>query len=330
MTLPLVLLGAYPPQVSRMGLGLAALGRPEYINLGHAADLQAKDMVFMQAHAFKVLDAAWAAGVRYFDAARSYGQSEAFLSAWLLSRGHHALVEVDNAVVGSKWGYTYVANWQMGAVAHEIKDHSASNLEKQWPETLATLGRQPDVYFIHSATLETGVLADQRVLAKLVSLSQEGVRVGLSTSGPQQAEVLQQALAAQLDGINPFSVVQATWNLLEPSAGAALAQAYAAGWGVVVKEGVANGLLTSRAKLPDALVQAAQQLNTTPDAVALAAALAQPWVSVVLSGATTTQQLHSNLSALNLKLSADLLSQLNALAQPATQYWAQRSALNWN
>jgi aryl-alcohol dehydrogenase-like predicted oxidoreductase len=38
-----------------------------------------------------------------------------------------------------------------------------------------------------------------------------------------------------------FQTVQATWNLLERSAGAALAEAHAAGCGVIVKEAVPTG-----------------------------------------------------------------------------------------
>ena len=46
--------------VSPIGLGLAALGRPGYINLGHAADLPgAYELSRMEAHAHAVLDAAW-------------------------------------------------------------------------------------------------------------------------------------------------------------------------------------------------------------------------------------------------------------------------------
>ena len=73
--------------VTRLGLGLAALGRPGYINLGHADDLQRDyDVDAMRARAEAVLDAAWAAGVRYFDAARSYGRAEEFLAGWLARR----------------------------------------------------------------------------------------------------------------------------------------------------------------------------------------------------------------------------------------------------
>lgn len=326
MTSPLPLSTTTKTGHADLGLGLAALGRPGYINLGHAADLgEHKDVQSMQDHAFAVLDSAWQAGVRYFDAARSYGRAEEFLGNWLRARGYQA-------TVGSKWGYTYVANWRTDAPTHEVKSHDLATLERQWPETLTALGRAPDIYLIHSATLESGVLDNKSVLEKLAELAASGVRVGLSTSGPQQASTLRKALAVQVDGINPLSAVQATWNLLEPSAGAALAEAKAAGWTVVVKEGVANGRLTSRGlsghgDVPAALQDAAQTLGVTPDAVALAAALQQPWVDIVLSGATTVAQLHSNLAARSLSVD---LPDLRGLAQSPETYWQTRSGLSWN
>ena len=96
--------------VSRLGLGLAALGRPGYINLGHAADLAHDyDVASMRERAHAVLDAAWRGGVRYFDAARSYGRAEEFLATWL----HGAAIAPADVTVGSKWGYTYTAAWQV-------------------------------------------------------------------------------------------------------------------------------------------------------------------------------------------------------------------------
>jgi aryl-alcohol dehydrogenase-like predicted oxidoreductase len=72
-------LGSTPHRVSLIGLGLAALGRPGYINLGHAEDLERSyDVGVMQRRAHDLLSAAYAQGVRYFDAARSYGEAEAF------------------------------------------------------------------------------------------------------------------------------------------------------------------------------------------------------------------------------------------------------------
>lgn len=318
-----------PPNTPRLGLGLAALGRPGYINLGHHGDIgRAKDVQSMREHAWEMLDAAWDAGLRYFDAARSYGKAEEFLGGWLRAREH-------TAVVGSKWGYTYVAEWRTDAATHEVKSHDLATLQRQWPETLSALGCQPNAYLIHSATLETGVLDNAGVLEQLAELAAQGVRVGLSTSGPGQAATLQKALAVQVSGINPFSVVQATWNVLEPSAGVALAEAHAAGWAVVVKEGVANGKLTSRGlsgtgDVPRVLAELAAQLGVTPDAVALAAVLQQPWASVVLSGAATGEQLQDNLRAQRLIDGPVVdLDALSTLQQQPEAYWQARSALAW-
>jgi aryl-alcohol dehydrogenase-like predicted oxidoreductase len=320
MTSPLL-----PPQSPRLGLGLAALGRPGYINLGHADDLTDKTPQAMRDHAWHVLDTAWSAGIRYFDAARSYGRAEAFLGGWLRERGHDGSSE--GVTVGSKWGYTYVADWRTDADTHEVKSHDLATLERQWPETLSSLGRAPDVYLIHSATLDTGVLENRQVLARLAELAASGVRVGLSTSGPGQADTLRRAQAVTVEGINPFSAVQATWNVLESSAGAALAEAHAAGWAVVIKEGVANGRLTGRGDIPPALAQVCHEWDAIPDAVALAAALAQPWADVVLSGAATPEQLKSNLRALT--LTGDF-SGLSGLAESPQQYWGTRAGLAWN
>src|SRR5262245_29982211 len=108
-------------QYTRMGLGLAALGRPGYITLGHAQELPGeRTQEAMLHHAIGVLDAAWAAGIRYFDVARSYGAGELFLQTWLRIRG----ISPEQVTVGSKWGYTYTANWQVQAAVHEVKDHS--------------------------------------------------------------------------------------------------------------------------------------------------------------------------------------------------------------
>src|SRR5690349_16041380 len=61
----------------RLGVGLAALGRPAYITAGRGADLGGhRDVAELRDRTFAVLDAAYAAGLRYVDAARSYGRAE--------------------------------------------------------------------------------------------------------------------------------------------------------------------------------------------------------------------------------------------------------------
>ncbi len=321
------------PGVGRLGLGLAAIGRPGYINVGHDADLpRDHDVAAMEAQAHRVLDAAWAGGVRYFDVARSYGRAEDFLGAWLRLRE----LPLTAVTVGSKWGYTYTAGWRADAEVHEVKDHSLATLRRQVGESRERLGEHLDLYQIHSATLESGVLDDDDVLDELARLRQSGVRIGLTVSGPRQADTIRRALEVERDGQRLFSAVQATWNLLERSAERALADAHEAGVWVIVKEALANGTLTERGGDPalvrqmGALRAEAARLGVGMDAVALAAALARPWVGVVLSGAATVEQLHSNLQALECQWDEEAEARLGGLALEAHEYWARRAGMRWS
>jgi aryl-alcohol dehydrogenase-like predicted oxidoreductase len=314
-------LGRTSLAVSRIGLGLAALGRPGYINLGHAQDLAGEtDVESMRAHAHAVLDTAYAAGVRYYDAARSYGKAEEFLGSWLDERGFGP----DDVTVGSKWGYTYTAGWRTDAEVNEVKELTVANLRRQLAETRELLGSHLRLYQIHSATLDSGVLDDDAVLDELARARAGGLAIGFTTTGPNQRETIERALE-----LEAFDTVQSTWNVLERSAGPALAAAHDAGLGVIIKEALSNGRLTARGDVP-ALVQAAERISATPDALAIAVVLAQPWVDVALSGATTSGQVTSNLSAAEIELDEELSETLASLRENPTKYWEHRAELPWN
>ena len=319
--------------MTRLGLGLAALGRPGYINLDHAQDLGDNyEPAAMERHAHTVLDAAYAGRIRYFDVARSYGRAEEFLASWLASRR----IAPGAVFVASKWGYTYTAGWHVTADRHEVKDHSVANLRNQLAESKAKLGSHLKLYQIHSATLESGVLDDAAVIDELARLEQSGVQVGLTLTGTLQAEVLRRALGIQRGGKRVFAAVQATWNLLERSAAAALEAAHSAGMRVIIKEALANGRLTERNSDPAfasrmaTLREEARRLATNIDALALAAVLNQPWADVVLSGAATAAQLQSNLRAANVRWDSQATARLAAVTMDANEYWRERSALPWN
>ncbi|WP_369268180.1 aldo/keto reductase, partial [Streptomyces harbinensis] len=241
-------------------------------------------------------------------------------------RGRPAVRDV---VVGSKWGYTYTADWRSDADTHEVKDHSAATFDRQYAESTALLGDRLDLYQIHSVTPQSPALTDPAVLERLAGLRAAGVDVGLSTSGPAQAEAIRAALALRYEGGPLFRTVQSTFNVLEPSAGEALAEAHAAGLTVIVKEGMANGRLAGAAA-PPVLREIAGRYGTGPDAVALAAVLHRPWAGIVLSGAATVAQLTGNLAAAGLRLDPRDLARLTELAVPAQRYWAERSALPWS
>jgi aryl-alcohol dehydrogenase-like predicted oxidoreductase len=302
-----------------ISLGLASLGRPGYLTLGHGDDFPDHSVEAMAARTHEVLDAAYAAGVRHFDAARSYGRAEEFLGRWLRDRSF----EPGSLTISSKWGYRYTAGWQVDADPPEVKELTADNLRRQLAETREQLGGYLTLYQIHSATRSSGVLDDPEIRRELDELRSHGVAVGLSTSGTEQGATILRAIE-----VGGYDTVQTTWNLLERSAGEALAAAHAAGIGVIVKEALANGRLTARGDV-NALHAAAQRVGATEDALGLAAVLARPWVDTVLSGASTTDQLHSNLAALDLAWDEPLERELASLTEPADEYWETRSALPW-
>jgi aryl-alcohol dehydrogenase-like predicted oxidoreductase len=319
------LLGSTGLVVSRIGVGLAALGRPAYINLGRERDLGANRTVAdLERRCHELLDAAYAAGIRYIDAARSYGMAEAFLASWLTTRCRLR----DDLTIGSKWGYAYVGSWRLDSPVHEVKDLSVRALRRQIAESRTLLGDRLRLYQIHSATLDSVVLDDAEVLLELQRLRGEGLAVGLSVSGPRQADSIRYALEVEVNGAPLFQVVQATWNLLEPSAGTALAEAKARGLGVIVKEPLANGRLTDQhftAPL-SVLKRLADTQQTTIDALAIAAALSQRWSDVVLSGAVTTNQLQSNVNAATL---SERSLEWPEMSEQPIEYWRRRSTLPW-
>src|SRR5580692_6319084 len=222
--IPTAALGAGGPVVSRIGLGLAALGRPAYITSGREEDLPDRSVAGMRTRTFSMLDAAYAAGVRYVDAARSYGRAEEFLAGWLAERGHA------DVIVGSKWGYRYTGGWQLDAPRQEVKEHSLAMFTTQLAQSQALLGGRLTLYQVHSLTLDSGLFADAALLSALSRLRAGGVLIGLSTSGPHQAETIRRALPVTVDGQQLFTAAEVTWNLLEPSVGSAAAEAAAAGW----------------------------------------------------------------------------------------------------
>ncbi|MEU6542372.1 aldo/keto reductase [Streptomyces sp. NPDC046859] len=323
--MPFARLATATTPTCHIGLGLAAVGRPGYINLGRDEDLGAdRSVETLRTRTHELLDAAYAQGVRYFDAARSYGRSEEFLAGWLTARP-----DVDDVVVGSKWGYTYTADWTTDAERHEVKDHGLATYERQRAETAALLGDRLDLYQIHSVTPDSPALTDKELHARLAEAAAQGVTIGFSTSGPAQADAVRAALAVTVDGEPLFRTVQSTYNVLETSAGPALAEAHDAGLTVIVKEGMANGRLAGP-HAPEALKALAAETSQGCDAVALAFVLREPWVGVVLSGAATTGQLASNLHAAVVDLDEDRLARLTALAEEPGGYWEKRGHLPWH
>ncbi|MDT5155189.1 MAG: hypothetical protein QOI01_6922 [Mycobacterium sp.] len=315
--------------VARLGLGLAALGRPAYLTGGRDHDVGGRRSVAeMQTRTAEVLDAAYAGGIRYVDAARSYGRAEEFLADWLTSRP-----DATDVMVASKWGYRYVGDWRMDSTVHEVKEHSLEAFRAQLRETQVLLGDRLGLYQVHSVTEDSPVLNDRALQHALADLRDEGMRVGLSTSGPRQSTAIRAALALDVNGSPLFSSVQSTWNLLETSVAPALAEAHDAGVAVVVKEVFANGRLVPRSSDPASGVnkvsRLADQLGIGVDQLAIAAALRQPWAPRVLSGAVTVAQIASHLAGADIDLPTHVMGELADVSEDPNDYWGARSQREW-
>ncbi|HEX6626611.1 MAG TPA: aldo/keto reductase [Gemmatimonadaceae bacterium] len=320
---------------ARLGLGLAALGRPGYVTLNHATDLAGNyDPSTMEAHAHAVLDAAFETGIRYIDAARSYGRAEDFLASWIRKRQ----LAPGDITVASKWGYTYTAGWSTTAAQHEIKDHSLAAFERQFAESLQRLGPYLSLYQIHSVTAEGKTLDDDALINSIARLREKGVKAGLSVSGAGQDVAIRRSIAVERDGVRVFDSIQATWNVLERGAESALQQAQAAGMKVVVKESLANGRLTHLNRnenealypLVERIGVIAESRATTIERLALAAALARPWANIVLTGAATVAQIRESGEAVGFPFDDDLERQLRSISIGSAEYWRARSSFSWN
>jgi aryl-alcohol dehydrogenase-like predicted oxidoreductase len=319
---------------AKLGLGTAALGRPGYVTLNHARDLGREySQAAMELHAHQVFDAAYVAGIRYFDAARSYGKAEEFLASWLQRRG----IEPSQIVVASKWGYTYTAGWSTTAEQHEIKDHGLTTFTRQLGETIDSLDGYLSLYQIHSVTAEGRTLDDDALIDAIARLKEKGIRAGLTVSGPGQEIAIRKALDVLRDGTRVFDSVQATWNLLERGAEAALRDAHSGGMKVVVKEALANGRLTHGNWESDVLSpfvkgirRIAENRGTTIETLALTAALTRPWADYVLSGAATVGQVEANVAALRFNYDPAIDDELGPLSISSVEYWRARGGFSWN
>ncbi len=309
---------------TKIGLGLAALGRPEYINIRTDTHFDRSKSAF-KTNAYNMLDFAYENGVRFFDTAPSYGLGEQFLLDWKTTRAYNDIL------ISTKWGYTYVANWELGFHGkHEIKEHSLSKLNEQWMVSKALLP-QLGIYQVHSATMESGIITDRAIHERLFQLKKKyNIQIGISTSGPNQSKIINHAKYIKVANEILFDSYQVTYNIFEQSTFDALQDLKSKGKTIIIKEALANGRIFPKKQLNDTLEKLQTTYHTGRDALALRFIIDTLEPDYLLSGASSNIQLDQNLKALDFKLSLDDLQGLTALKRDTTTYWSERADLVWN
>ena len=313
----------------QLGLGTAALGRPQYINL-RQEDASEFDLESFKQNGVNVLEEAYHMGIRYFDTAPGYGIAEKIVMDWLQTKNDKTIK------IATKWGYTYVANFDAKAKVHELKEHSLSKLNEQW-EVSKDLASHLQLYQIHSATLETKVLGNEAVLERLAFLKNENqLQMGITTTGTDQVEVIQRALDVSIDGNQLFDAFQVTYNILDQSVLSISEELARQNKKLIIKEALANGRLFRNKKfihyrkLFNYLEALAQKYQVGVDAIALNYCGNTLPKSMVLSGASNHMHLEGNIKAKSFALSQDELQQLHVFRISEAMYWDERKLLAWN
>ena len=313
----------------KLGLGTAALGRPQYINI-RTKNIQKTDLDAFRKHSFSVLEEAYALGVRYFDTAPGYGLAEALVLEWSQTKNDPTIE------IATKWGYTYTANFDKNAIIHEVKEHSLAKLNAQWDFSKQLLPYLK-VYQIHSATIETGVLENSKVLERLASLKKEhNLKIGLTTTGTNQAEVIKKALNITVDGASLFDLFQVTYNFLDQSLLEISEELIHENKSIVIKEALANGRVFRNESYPhynkmyEVLEGISKKHNVGVDAISLKYCEQTIPNSLVLSGASTNAQLKQNLQLNTFSLSNNEIELLNSFKIAPEFYWKERKQLIWN
>ena len=315
---------------SKLGFGTAAIGRPLYINIKKekAASDISKDIFISSG--IKMLDAAYDKGIRYFDTAPGYGIAEQMLIDWVAEK-------VDDTVeVATKWGYTYIADFDPNAVQHEVKEHSIIKLDEQWSKSKNLLPRLK-TYQIHSATIETGVLHNERILHRLAELQDEyKLLIGITTTGKNQLEVLKKALDVEVDGKEIFDAFQVTYNIFDQSLTSIVKDVALRKKRLIIKEALANGRIFPNIKYPhyskayQHLNQLSQKYNVGVDAIGLRFCMDSIPVFKVLSGAANQDHLSGNMKVVDFTLDDEDINLLKELSIEPSEYWNERKQLVWN
>ena len=303
-------LGGTSLELSRIGLGGGNFGgvgsAPELFGQGESEE-----------EAFALMDAAWAAGINFFDTAASYGggRSETWVGRWRRDRGA-------DVILSTKVYWSAIGDPDDRGLARDrVLRENAASLERLGVERV-------HMYLTHEPDPETPIRETLEAFDELVRSGKVEAIGASNVSAEQLVEALE---TSEAHGLARFAWVQNELNLLAPTAQDGVREiCRREGLGFTPFSPLGGGWLTgkyaqdtpypagSRMTLrPDPYQQLvavqtfsaldafrgfADELETEPATLALAWLLAQPDITAVVVGPRKPEHLRAALAALDLEL----------------------------
>lgn len=282
-----------------------------------------------EATSFSIMARALEKGVDFFDTADVYGQdglTEKIVGKWLDENKTR-----DRVTLATKFRFRMGAGPNnTGASRHRIVRACEDSLRRLRTDRI-------DLYQIHMQDLDT---PEEETLRALDDLVRAGKVLYLGCSNYTAWRMMDSAWIAQTKNLTAFVSLQAQYSLIERGLERELVPATKRlGMGILPWSPLARGLLTGKYKrdekpadgsrltqwkdtlarddndrtwrIIDVVVAMAQELSTTPAAVAMAWLLAKPTVTSVIFGARTLSQLDANLEATKVKLTPEQVARLD-------------------
>ena len=325
-------------QLGRSGLRITALSLGA-MTFGEAKGFM-KGVHSDDAEARRVFDAALAAGIDTVDTANGYaeGRSEELLGQWMQGRRQQVTLAT-KCRFPTLGGTSPMHPNQQGLSRKSILWNCEESLRRLRTDYI-------DLYQVHMQDRSVPI---EETLRAFDDLIRSGKVRYAGCSNYAGYRVTESVWAADKHGLARYESVQLQWSLVARDAEReVIPAARAFGLGLLVWSPLGRGFLSGKYRKGqpppagtrleawkdswamtatdqnwrtlDAVLVVAQRHDTTPASVALAWLLAKPEVSSVIVGARSVQQLQDNLRALQVKLSAQDLKELDEVSAPAWGY----------
>jgi aryl-alcohol dehydrogenase-like predicted oxidoreductase len=288
-----------------------------------------------QAEAVRMVDAAFDAGVNFFDCADTYvgGMSETMLGVALKGRR-------SDAVVTSK---------VFNPMGHRPNDSGASRLHIMQAVEASLRRLQTDyldIYYIHHVDTHT---PQEETLRAFDDLVRQGKVVYIACSNYEAWRLVDAVWLAEAKGWARFEAYQPQYSLVVRDIEEEIVPACEAkGLGIVAWSPLASGYLAGKYKPGDlkvegtrsaqgwafqsrffapnhaeilqTLLDTAREIGRSPAQTALRWAMDQPFMTSAIVGARNAGQLGETLSAGGWRLPAEIFERLNKVSAPSHRY----------